>query len=664
VTSRSLPPRKPAIRSRNRGRGRSQLLKWGSLAVAACGGIAALAFVVSAVLDLLQPDEANEIAAAFEPAAFNEAGVPQSSSPELQIAEQFAEFARQRDSGAAIKLIDVNLFQERLLGPEGSYEAITKEIKAGEVLSHFATYPLESTGPYGGKRLWQVLGTTQFRNAPAAIMRYYSEPTAPLSLFDDKQQFEPLATLLTFEEFETAAAGVFAKQELGTTKRGRVYGGRPDALDLLPPRVGYALLVFDSVNGKLTPCDLVNVMGLVPLSSIGGNTYLVDWTVIRVSSSGADTHGLKPMSWSIYGESPQDLGGLPDWGVALSSDASMSWSPDTAAELFQHEEIRAVQVCRVAVQSVFEQEKLADSVARFRERFPDDPGADLAVVITAMMVDVPRINTVTAPVVADSAARLYELWRDPFLLYVQGVAAEAAGDSAAATEHFLAARRQGFECVGQFNFFIQQAIAAGNKEAAIAELSGLSRYWDPGDRERDEQAQTRLAGRWERYLKQKEQEAAMAEDSGDNSRGNFGANRFGPGGLRGPPGGRFGGGIRPGMGEEPPGRPGGRQFPPRGNSGGRAPGRSQPPGRGTPPAMSGPTVTLHLTSAERFDARELTTRLLDRLGVKNHRMQSSGREATITIGYDGSIASVIDQIDFGSVTMVDEQARRVEVTVE
>jgi hypothetical protein len=52
------------------------------------------------------------------------------------------------------------------------------------------------------------------------------------------------------------------------------------------------------------------------------------------------------------------------------------------------------------------------------------------------------------------------------------------------------------------------------------------------------------------------------------------------------------------------------------------------------------------------------------LGVKNHSMRQFGKQATIRLGFTGPVSEVVDLIDFGIVSKVEQDKRRITVTAE
>jgi hypothetical protein len=75
-------------------------------------------------------------------------------------------------------------------------------------------------------------------------------------------------------------------------------------------------------------------------------------------------------------------------------------------------------------------------------------------------------------------------------------------------------------------------------------------------------------------------------------------------------------------------------------------------------------VSIEITFTSRFDGQATLRRLKDQLGVKNHSMNQSGKRATIRLGYDGSLDDVVDLIDFGKVSAVDQDKRSITVLID
>ena len=121
----------------------------------------------------------------------------------IRIAVEFIQHAQRRDTPQALGLIDLQLFERRLLDPEGSHEAVAYGLSSDHVLDRLSQYSLEGTGKSGGRRQWRLLGPTSFGGLPAIIVRYHSEAeSASSALLAIKKDFELVADLLPWEEFE------------------------------------------------------------------------------------------------------------------------------------------------------------------------------------------------------------------------------------------------------------------------------------------------------------------------------------------------------------------------------------------------------------------------------------------------------------------------------
>ena len=442
----------------------------------------------------------------------NDVTAAAASDPAIRLGNEFAKYARVRDVPAAIGMIDRELFHQRQMGPQGCYVSQRFELSAKQVLSEASQYSLESTTSHGGKRLWQTIGTSRFDGLKGVMLRYYSEPRAPFEIFDEREVWEPVAGLVSFDEFLSVGSDLFAfPQYKGPAKGGHSEYRSEISRDvmvswnagMLPPRVGYVLLLLDESGENLKVCDLVNVLGQQPLSRSCGPMYELGWTLFR--GNGKPEPGLEKLIRSPFGDKPQRL---------VSYIVSEKPSPEYWLLPNGRHRIRAVrleEVSRAAAGHIFEinvggengptNADLPTLVAQFREDFPHDLGADMAVVIIAMMPNEPRFYDSTTDQIMASAAHLHERLGDPFLLFVLGLAAQSKGELDLAREHFTAALAAGFEAVDLYDFFIKQAVKDQDKEELKQSIARLNDYWDTSDRPKNEQLEKKFANRWSAYEK-------------------------------------------------------------------------------------------------------------------------------------------------------------------
>ncbi len=588
------------------------------------------------------------------------------SNPAIGLGNEFAAYASVRDVPSAIGMIDRDLFQQRQMGPKGCYLSQRYKLTAKEVLAEASKYALESTTSHGGKRLWQTIGMSQFDGLTGVMLRYYSEPRAPFEIFEEKEVSGPVAELLDFDEFLSVGPDLFAFPQYKAPAKGGHSEYRSEIsrdvvvgwnAGILPPRTGYVLLLLDGDGQNAKICDLVNVLGQQPLSRSCGPMFELGWTMFR--ASGEAKPGLEKLLGSPFGDKPQKL-----------TSYIVSEKPPPGYWLLPNgrHRIRAVrleQVSRAAAGPVFEikvgedngpiNADLGTLVQQFREDFPGDLGADMAVVVIAMMPNEPRFYDSNTDQIVESATRLHQRLGDPFLLYVLGLAAQSKGDTALARKHFTAALDAGFEAVDLHRFFITQAAAEQDKEELKKSIARLNDYWNTADRPKNEQLQNKFASRWRAHRKAQEPPPPTLAD---HMRSNADAQRSRA--LSGPRRPSF-----PGVGRGNP------------NAGGSGPGRGQghqpgsrpplQPGTGRPAGSSGPDtgwVVIEITYTSQFNGQAAMTRLKSELGVGNHSMRQSGKHATIKLGFTGPIDQVVELIDFGTVSNVDENKRTITVNAD
>ena len=74
-------------------------------------------------------------------------------------------------------------------------------------------------------------------------------------------------------------------------------------------------------------------------------------------------------------------------------------------------------------------------------------------------------------------------------------------------------------------------------------------------------------------------------------------------------------------------------------------------------------MIVKISSQKQFKGNELAKALAEKLGAKNFRYSQGGNNGTLTIAYEGSLKSVTEAIEFGSVQSSDETARTITITI-
>lgn len=614
-----------------------------------------------------------------------------SDSPIIKIAEQFAATAREGQSGRAVMMLDFDLFDSRQKdSPTGSWDAIMMKLEPRKVLAQIANKSLESTPLDQSFRHWKVLGETTYQGQPAALIRYYSDPEHPQQIIGRSKGIEKLVGLLSFEQFwESSQAVVYnhSKSHSAATP------SDPDTYGFLPPRFGYLMLIFDGTK----PVDIVNVLGQMPLSQIGGKIYREYWRVIEYG--GSDTEYSKRLAkadavgrkdFSIYGVIPSASDStspqyFPTPGLWFRPRNPSQHTSDEVANsamidqewLAKQSPTRTIRLVEIAYALAGAKAECAELVAQFRRSYPDDPGADLAAISFAMTSIEPRLPKPMLPIIEDAALKLYAAFNDPFMLYVQGLVCRARGDEASGSKHFLKANEAGYVSMAMLRFPYEKAIEEQDKKQTLAALREIAAYWSrvPLDR----------TGDAEEYFRQK---WLVAKENG-NGAGDFG-NRQRVGNLENGPTGNIGP-----RGVGVPSRPGFAGMPrstnPNSESGGNASssplskksspneaefesgntharGRNpiQPPREAFGPSTSAQgqgTVNYLIRSKGVFDANVVTSKLKDKLKTGNFQMSSSGDETRIMLGFEGPFDEAVDAVDFGRVVKKDAATRSINVEV-
>lgn len=604
-----------------------------------------------------------------------------SSSPAIQVAEEFIGFARQGQSDRAVKMIAPEDFDKRQKnGASASWEAIRTDLEAPRVLNHMVSKSLESTPLNDSFRHWRVLGETVYQGEPAVLLRYYSDPEYPRELitgsgrFDQPAKLEKLAKTMTFDEFNAVAEDLIygtKSSQVGVTP------DRPETLGFLPPRFGYLMLILEPTAQRPKVVDIVNVLGQVPMSQIAGAIYLESWQVIGIGSvseavyseriSRSDRIGKK--TFSIYGTVPGPADSTLAPQLVPAPGLWYRWPEEKNAGKDPFEETiekslnewlsnqtpsRTTRIVQVAQSLQTTPERAPEWINKFRDAHAGDPGADLAVISFAMTSIEPRMPESLLGVIDDSAERLYKTFNDPFMLYVRALVQQARGDSAGAQKRLTEANRAGFISMRMLREPFEEALKREDKPRVMAALKQIAKYWSQADLDKAGSYAPQFINAWN-VAKQNAEGVNSDLVQRDPISGGLG--RRGPVGdpaNRGQGSGPIGGQAGPG-GASVPGRPsnlnGERTRP--GSPGGFGP---------APPAIEGSrSVRFVIQTKTSADFAAILEKLKQKLGTGNFQMSASGNSATITLGFEGPFQEAVTAVDFGKVTKQDEASRTITV---
>ena len=613
-----------------------------------------------------------------------------SSSPAIQVAEEFIGFARKGQSDRAVKMIAPEDFDKRQKdGASASWEAIMKDLEAPRVLNHMVSGSLESTPLNDSFRHWRVLGETEYQGEPAVLLRYYSDPEYPRELitgsgrFDQPAKLEKLAKTMTFDEFNAVAEDLIygtKSSQVGVTP------DRPETLGFLPPRFGYVMLILEPTAQRPKVVDIVNVLGQVPMSQIAGAIYLKSWQVISTGGGSESEYKARldkaarigKKAFSIYGTVPGPADSTLAPQLLSGPELWYRWPKEKNAGKDPFEETiekslnewlsnqtasRTTRLVQIAQSLQTKAELAPEWINKFRDAHAGDPGADLAVISFAMTSIEPRMPESLLGVIDDSAERLYKTFNDPFMLYVRALVQQARGDSAGAKKRLAEANRAGFISMRMLREPFEEALKREDKPSVMAALKQIAKYWSQADLDKSGSYVPQFRDAWN-VAKQNAEGVNSDLVQRDPISGGLG--------RRGPTSSRGGGDPR----QPPTDRPGGQAGPggPAGPGGASVPGRpsnlngertrpGSPGGFGpAPPAIEGSrSVRFVIQTKTSADFAAILEKLKQKLGTGNFQMSASGNSATITLGFEGPFQEAVTAVDFGKVTKQDEASRTITV---
>ena len=607
-------------------------------------------------------DSTSSVASDFRPVSLQ---LSKSADPILTLADRFVTLAAVPNTTDAMKMVDTAAFEARVNSDRGSAAFQEKGMKLAKVLGNFSRRSFEGTPVNSAVRHWKVIGKTSYDGQTAVVLRYYCEPRPPVSWLRKEEFYQSLVPLMSFEDFKGSAGSLFAKSTLRPGDSGARMPSQPDSNGLLLPRAGFMMLCCDNVDGQPIITDIASPIAALRLSRVAGELFLRDYDVVTFGGGRKEVRA-KPLQLSVFGELP--LAGI-DMGIELDRMAYFSRYADAEARKAvptqsldeKHRRDRGYRVHEIATHVNTNSPQLQAKIDEFRKDFPDDPGADLITVCLPLVHNEQQITNVAAPAILASAERLYAMWQDPFLRYVQSLAAEAQGDAVAASRYLQQARTGGFETSEMHRRNVLAAVESNDKQRTLTALNQLSTYWDPDLPEPTVVDLHFTQRQWAYFADQ----IRLAEERNTEST----QSRGGPG-RAGMPG-RFGrGGSGTGVtGPSGPSGPNGSGRPPHGSGGvGSGPppgfGSGRPGNRGGPPAMQGPVVTVKFTVSGQFDINQQATKLAKALNVSSHQFSRRNQEVSIKLGYAGTVQSVADAITFGTVESVDETARTITVILD
>ncbi|MGN6544729.1 MAG: hypothetical protein ACTHK7_06755, partial [Aureliella sp.] len=384
----------------------------------------------------------------------------------------------------------------------------------------------------------------------------------------------------------------------------------------------------------------------VRLSRSAGKAFLKDWEVITFGMAKPPEYKVDKVALSIFGEAPLELGELPEPGVYYRPSPYGSSDPSQWAKLFDENRTnRAIRLTEIAAYLNARHAETPSLVAKFRSDFPGDLGADLAVALLTMVPNEPRVDPTIAPLLKESTKRIYDVYRDPFMLYIQALVALAENDVVAAKTRLAEVRGAGLETTEMHRFLLEEAVKAKDKSAVLRALGDMSRYWNALDSEFPSTTRQLLLQRWavlaEKHSKKNNETAANDSGSGGGRRG------FGPRG----PGARR---DRPSPLDQRPSP----HNPGQNSTAGQTP--SRPSAAPTPQSA---TVRIQIISGKKFDGKALTDGLLKKLDVKKYNMSQQNNNAMIMLNYAGPLETVEQAIDFGKIDSVDRADRFIRVVI-
>lgn len=321
---------------------------------------------------------------------------------------------------------------------------------------------------------WRILGCAQSDRKLGVLVRYFYEPLS-IDTGNSDEWGSACRQILSQEEIAKATQEISRSSSETSTLNPTVSPAAdlritPQHL-LLTPRFGYLVLLFQGETDQVVCTDLVGIPSDVPLSQTAAAN--------SKGSPGEEPSDTPFDSIDVFGQYQSVADRSLAGSVYFRTREDQTY---TIAEIRRFigsiSNPRAKRLAEIAEAATIDPSQLSPRVARFRNEFPNDLGADSLLISLWFTVDKGKRSSnsydeVGKPYV-ESAHRLYMKTSDPLMLEVKSRIYRFHGRMNDADISLLDAEKENHQSIYLLQRRIQESIDAGNKQGVIEYLNKLS----------------------------------------------------------------------------------------------------------------------------------------------------------------------------------------------
>lgn len=345
------------------------------------------------------------------------------------------------DSQAFWSLLDEHVFDDRVVGPEGSRLAVKDQISVSSILDHLKSQPIDSISDpeNSGLAAWDIIGVRNKRTNVGVLVRYFHDPWSPKTVFEDPVTRDTLQRLCTFEELISVTDHFLDSRVLKEGKRKETESTpneqnntsiKKTYYGITTPTFGYLVLLFDFTDGAVKWIDVLPLPGEVPFSRASGTLVQKDWVIFRrrvgvLNQKDTEVVKTNDEAWiDAFGEyDSADSYPFADTLIFSKNPIDQETAEALSASTYTVKQDRSKQLIKIG-QSLRTDPSAFDQLAtNFRQRYPSDISADaLAVSMWFQHWNnrpIDERKKALAKQLIDTLQRLRESTSDPLLLDIE-----------------------------------------------------------------------------------------------------------------------------------------------------------------------------------------------------------------------------------------------------
>ncbi len=298
------------------------------------------------------------------------------------------------DSQGFWTLLDEHVFDDRVVGPEGSRLAVKDQISVASILDHLKSQPIDSISipELSGLAAWDIIGVHNKRTTVGVLVRYFNDPWSPKSVFEDPTTRDALQRICTFEELSSVTENFLdtrvvkevkrtdaqaPSDEEASTSTAKTYYG------ITTPTFGYLVLLFDFTDGAVKWIDVLPLPGEVPYSRASGTLVQKDWVIFRrrvgmLNQKNTEVVQTNDEAWiDAFGEyDSADSYPFADTLIFSKNPIDQETAEALSASTYTVKQDRSKQLIKIAQALRTDPSAYHQLANNFRQRYPGDIAAD------------------------------------------------------------------------------------------------------------------------------------------------------------------------------------------------------------------------------------------------------------------------------------------------